>query len=159
MAASGDLYTLGRGLNDYVTALLSAPRATGDLKFLDEVDRLLEIARGRLADANGDGFLDWRWLHDPSIWRWRASGKWGSVATMARYASAWRDRVWNNGTSSMAERVDGSGTWPKGFAMYNSASLARWDSTGTIAALAERHYTSAPANAYRRRCDRREEAE
>lgn len=61
-ASSGDLYQLGRTLNVHVTALLTAFRVTGDLKLLDEVDRLLELARGQLVDWNGDGYLNWRWL-------------------------------------------------------------------------------------------------
>jgi len=61
-ASSGDLYFMGRPLNLYITALLSAFRATGDLALLDEVDRLMELARAQLADYNGDGYLNWRYL-------------------------------------------------------------------------------------------------
>jgi hypothetical protein len=61
-ASSGDLYSIGRTLNAHITALLTAFRITGDLKLLDEVDRLMELTRGQLADWNGDGYLNWRWL-------------------------------------------------------------------------------------------------
>lgn len=62
IAPRGDLYTLGRTLNAHITALLTAFRVTGDLAILDEIDRILEIARAQLADTNGDGYLNWRWL-------------------------------------------------------------------------------------------------
>lgn len=63
-AASGDLYQLGRAFNTYVTTLLNAFRVTKDLALLDEVDRLLEVARAQLADYNGDGYLNWRYLNE-----------------------------------------------------------------------------------------------
>ncbi|NLX10375.1 MAG: hypothetical protein GXY36_12025 [Chloroflexi bacterium] len=63
-ASSGDLYPLGRTLNDHITALLTAFRVTGDLALLDEVDRLMELARAQLQDYNNDGYLNWRWLWD-----------------------------------------------------------------------------------------------
>ncbi len=59
LAASGDLFMLGRFFNVYITNLLTALRVTGDLALLDEADRLLEIARGELSDPNADGFLNW----------------------------------------------------------------------------------------------------
>ena len=37
---------------------------TKDPALLGEVDRLLEIARAQLADYNGDGFLNWRYLNE-----------------------------------------------------------------------------------------------
>jgi hypothetical protein len=64
LAASGDLYKLGRFLNVYVTSLLTSLRVTGDLALLDEVDRLMEVARGELNDYNADGFLNWRYLNE-----------------------------------------------------------------------------------------------
>lgn len=63
LATSGDLYSLGRSFNNYVTTLLNALRVTKDLALLDEVDRLLELTRRDLVDHNGDGFLDWRYLN------------------------------------------------------------------------------------------------
>ncbi len=64
LAASGDLYSLGRGFNTYVTTLLNALRVTKDLALLSEIDRLLEVARAQLADYNGDGYLNWRYLNE-----------------------------------------------------------------------------------------------
>ncbi len=64
-ATSGNLYEIGRFLNLYVTSLLTALRVTGDLTFLDEADRLMEMARLELADYNGDGFRNWRYLQQP----------------------------------------------------------------------------------------------
>ncbi|MBN2306142.1 MAG: hypothetical protein JXQ72_16785 [Anaerolineae bacterium] len=63
-AASGCLYRIGRGLNPHITALMTALRVTGDLRFLDEIDRLMEIARRELRDYNNDGYLNWRWLYE-----------------------------------------------------------------------------------------------
>jgi hypothetical protein len=63
-AKSGDNFEMGRPFEMHMTALLMAYRLTGDLKILDEVDRLMQLARGKLRDAwdNGqtDGFLNWR---------------------------------------------------------------------------------------------------
>ena len=50
-ASSGDLFSMGRFLNVHITTLLHALRVTKDLALLDEVDRLMEMARlelGRL---------------------------------------------------------------------------------------------------------------
>jgi len=65
-AQTGDLYQLGRFVNDNVTMLLQAFRYTGDLRLLDDVDKIMQAARSQLKDYNGDGFLNWRWLHDPN---------------------------------------------------------------------------------------------
>jgi fibronectin type 3 domain-containing protein len=63
-AKSGDNYRMGRPFEKHITALLMVYRLTGDLKVLDEVDRLMQMARAQLRDAwdNGktDGFLNWR---------------------------------------------------------------------------------------------------
>lgn len=64
LAASGDLYAVGRAFNTYITTLLNALRVTKDLALLDEVDRLLEIARAQLGDTNGDGYLNLRYLNE-----------------------------------------------------------------------------------------------
>lgn len=63
LALSGDLYNFGRHLNVYLTSLITALRVTGDLTLLDEADRIMEVARTKLADYNGDGFLNWRYLN------------------------------------------------------------------------------------------------
>lgn len=70
-AGSDDLYWLGRYVSDYVASLLLALRATGDLRYLDTVAELTEIARGDLADAwldgTEDGYLNWRWRADETL--------------------------------------------------------------------------------------------
>ncbi len=63
-ASSGDLFSMGRFLNVHITTLLSALRVTKDLALLDEVDRLMEMARAELADTNADGFQNWRYLNE-----------------------------------------------------------------------------------------------
>ncbi len=71
LAASGDLNDLGRKFNNYLTSLLTALRVTKDLALLDEIDRLMELARAELADYNGDGFRNWRYLargSNPSLY-------------------------------------------------------------------------------------------
>lgn len=64
LAATGDNYNMGRQFGTYVTGLLDVYRTTGDLKILDEIDRLLQTARGKLRDAwddgTTDGFINWR---------------------------------------------------------------------------------------------------
>jgi hypothetical protein len=63
-SSSGDVYHMGRSMNVYGTGLLIMLRVTGDLRILDELDRLMQRARGQLRDRwdNGktDGFLNWR---------------------------------------------------------------------------------------------------
>ena len=65
-ARSDNTYNYGRQLNQYMTMLLAALRATGDLSILDEVDRLAQLMRAELGDywCDGsnfsDGFLNWR---------------------------------------------------------------------------------------------------
>ncbi len=64
-AASGDLYQYGRYLNNHVNNILLAFRVTGDLGFLDEIDRISRYMEAQLADAWDDGSMDgyrnWRW--------------------------------------------------------------------------------------------------
>lgn len=66
----GDAYMVGRGGGDYVEALLMAFRATGDVRFLERVYQLTELARGSLKDAwldgTTDGYTSWQWLIDPT---------------------------------------------------------------------------------------------
>ena len=64
LAASGDLPALGRKFNNYITTLITSLRVTKDLALLDEIDRLMEIARTQLADYDGDGFRNWRYLDE-----------------------------------------------------------------------------------------------
>lgn len=69
-ARSGDLYQIGRFVNVHVSTLLAVFRKTGDLRLLDETDRMMQIARATLRDTNGDGYRNWRWLHDPGNGQW-----------------------------------------------------------------------------------------
>ena len=55
-------HSVGRGLNYYVTSLLSVFRLTGDPALLAEVDRLMEIVRARLRDTDGDGYRNLGYL-------------------------------------------------------------------------------------------------
>lgn len=69
LAASDDIYHYGREVHDHVQALMTAFRVTGDLRLLDEVDRITQIMRSKLKDewrgtidgSNGtkDGYLNW----------------------------------------------------------------------------------------------------
>jgi hypothetical protein len=66
MAQSGDTFNYARGLNVHITTLLTALRATGDLKLLDEIDGLMQLARAELKDYNKDGYLNFRYLNKDS---------------------------------------------------------------------------------------------
>lgn len=59
MAIRNDTYTYGRAFNDYVSGLMVAFRATGELALLQEADRLMQLMRAQLSDTNGDGYLNW----------------------------------------------------------------------------------------------------
>lgn len=59
LAKSGDIFTYRGMLQAYIHSLLSAFRVTGDLRLLDEVDRLGQLMRSKLSDTNGDGYLNW----------------------------------------------------------------------------------------------------
>jgi hypothetical protein len=63
MASTGNLEQLGRHLNFRITSQLTAFRATGDLRLLDEIDRVMQVARGQLKDYNRDGYVNWRQLN------------------------------------------------------------------------------------------------
>jgi hypothetical protein len=69
-AASGNIYTYGRLVNLHVHHLLAAFRITGDLRLLDEIDRISRIMESKLADAwrNGttDGHRNWLRLRSGS---------------------------------------------------------------------------------------------
>ncbi len=64
MAKSGDIYLYRGDLQGYVLSVLTAFRMTGDLRLLDEVSRIAQLMRGKLADTNGDGYLNWVNRHD-----------------------------------------------------------------------------------------------
>jgi hypothetical protein len=57
----GELYQLGRTVNAHVTALLTAFRATGDYRFLDEATLTMNHARSQLKDV---------WLPECSTYPW-----------------------------------------------------------------------------------------
>lgn len=71
MVVSDDLYYYSRAINTHISALLMALRFTGDLALLDEVDRLAQHMRSKLADSwrgaaglgsqGRDGYLNWVW--------------------------------------------------------------------------------------------------
>jgi len=63
LAASGDLYKLGRHFNNYVTTIILAYRETGDRDLVRQLDAVMNIAKGKLRDTNGDGYKNWRYLH------------------------------------------------------------------------------------------------
>jgi hypothetical protein len=62
-ARRGDLSRMGRTVDTYVTSILTVFRVTGDPKLLDEVDRVMQLARGSLKRDNR-GYLYWPWLRD-----------------------------------------------------------------------------------------------
>jgi hypothetical protein len=51
LAESDDAYKYGRDLYTHNSSLLLGLRATGDLRFLDEVDRSMQVVRGELYDG------------------------------------------------------------------------------------------------------------
>jgi hypothetical protein len=75
-ARRGDIYEYGRNVQNYVSSLLIAFRMTGDLRLLDQVDKVMELMRAQLSDSwrntldgtNGrkDGYLNWVDLHTPT---------------------------------------------------------------------------------------------
>src|SRR5690606_28142148 len=69
-AETGNLYQIGRVVNVHVTTLLTLFRYTHDLRLLDAVDLAMQAARATLADTNGDGYRNWRWLQDPRNPKW-----------------------------------------------------------------------------------------
>ncbi len=62
LAATGDLYRLGRDLNQNLTAVMLAYRETGDRTLVEHLDNVINIAKGKLADTNGDGYKNWLYL-------------------------------------------------------------------------------------------------
>jgi hypothetical protein len=67
-ANTDDIFAYGRDVHQHLQTLLTVFRVTGDLKLLDEVDRLAQIMRGKLHDSwrgttdgsnQRDGFLNW----------------------------------------------------------------------------------------------------
>lgn len=61
-ACSGVKHYIGRSVNGWVTSLLSLFRMTGDRALLEEVDRVMELARAQLEDTDGDGWRNFKSL-------------------------------------------------------------------------------------------------
>ena len=64
LAATGDLYRYGRDLATNLTAVMLAYRETGDRDLVRHIDKIMNIARGKLRDTNGDGYKNWQYLTD-----------------------------------------------------------------------------------------------
>lgn len=59
LAATGDIYRMGRNLNLNLTSVMLAYRETGDRDLVRHIDKIMDIARGKLRDTNGDGYKNW----------------------------------------------------------------------------------------------------
>ena len=59
LAATGDVYQIGRSLNMNLTSVMLAYRETGDRDLVRHIDKMMDIARGKLRDTNGDGYKNW----------------------------------------------------------------------------------------------------
>ncbi len=66
LAESGDLYKLGRNFNNYATGLILAYQETGDQALVQQLDNLMELAKEKLVDTNGDGYRNWLYLNETS---------------------------------------------------------------------------------------------
>lgn len=112
-AASGDLYQIGRVVNVHVSTVMQVFRITGDLGLLDEIDRTMQVVRSTLKDTNGDGYLNWTWLHDPGNSQWYGDDyhtmdedmTHGLIAAVAWLYQENRDQVSPNGVD-YSERAD-----------------------------------------------------
>lgn len=95
-ARSDNLYTYARQMHTYLQTLLTAFRVTGDLKLLDEIDRLVEVMRSRLADSwrdtqdgtrQKDGYLNWVWRGSSKTYYGKDTNKLDEMKTHAIIAS------------------------------------------------------------------------
>lgn len=96
-AASDNLYTYGRHLHTHIQSLLTVFRVTGDLRLLDEVDRLAEIMRSRLSDAwrgtvdgtdgTRDGYVNWVWREGSKTYDGKDTHKLDEMKTHALIAA------------------------------------------------------------------------
>ncbi len=64
LAATGDVFELGRHVNEHMTSMTLAYRVTGDPVIAKHLDAVMKIAKGKLRDTNGDGYLNWLYLND-----------------------------------------------------------------------------------------------
>lgn len=77
MAKSDDIYKYRGDLQGYISSLMNAFRITGDLRLLDEMDRVAQLMRQELDDSwrdtkdgtNGtrDGFVNWVNRYDTTV--------------------------------------------------------------------------------------------
>ena len=141
----GDAYMVGRGGGDYIEALLVAFRATGDVRFLDRVYQLTELARGSLKDAwldgTTDGYTSWLWLIDPAnatyygkdinwldesicsgnvaLWTWALHANRGLDSRYGVAADFWRNWLENHFLAKWYARAGGALTaWNTPYAAF-----------------------------------------
>ena len=62
LAATGDLYRYARDLNNNLTTVMLAYRETGDRDLVRHINDIMNIAKGKLRDTNGDGYRNWLYL-------------------------------------------------------------------------------------------------
>ncbi len=62
LAATGDLYRYARDLNNNLTSLMLAYRETGDRDLVRHLNDIMNVAKGKLRDTNGDGYRNWLYL-------------------------------------------------------------------------------------------------
>ena len=59
LAAYGDLFRLGRHVNEHMTSMMLAYRETGDPVIAKHINTVMGIAKSKLRDTNGDGYKNW----------------------------------------------------------------------------------------------------
>ena len=64
LAAQGDVFELGRHVNEHMTSMMLAYRETGDPVIAKHINTVMNIAKSKLRDTNGDGYLNWLYLND-----------------------------------------------------------------------------------------------
>ncbi len=64
LAAQGDTFQLGRHVNEHMTSMMLAYRETGDPVIAKHINTVMYIAKSKLRDTNGDGYLNWLYLND-----------------------------------------------------------------------------------------------
>ncbi len=64
LAAEGDIFQLGRHVNEHMTSMMLAYRETGDPVIAKHINTVMNIAKSKLRDTNGDGYLNWLYLND-----------------------------------------------------------------------------------------------
>ena len=64
LAAEGDVFELGRHVNEHMTSMMLAYRETGDPVIAEHINTVMNIAKSKLRDTNGDGYLNWLYLKE-----------------------------------------------------------------------------------------------